>query len=105
MYLKCLLICQLLAILLVKDSLALTCIPCYMRKCPVDLSCPGGTVMGVCGCCQDCARVKNENCGGPFNLFGICDQGLKCVKSEWDLFDSVGVCQEEFIEKLKRLRK
>lgn len=60
MYLKCLLICQLLAIVLVEDSLALTCNRCSMLKCSSDLSCPGGKVMDVCGCCPVCAKVKNE---------------------------------------------
>ncbi|MCI4394683.1 hypothetical protein PGIGA_G00171500 [Pangasianodon gigas] len=92
---KWLLICQLLIILLVKDSLALTCMPCHEVQCPPDPTCPGGKVWGVCGCCLECAKVKNEKCGGLYGFSGTCDQGLECVHRGWDMFDSEGVCQEK----------
>ncbi|KAG7314416.1 hypothetical protein KOW79_021719 [Hemibagrus wyckioides] len=105
MYLKCLLVCQLLAILLVKDSQAMSCIPCYMRKCSEDLTCPGGKVLDACGCCMNCARVKDEPCAGPYNYLGFCDTDLECVKEKPVTFNSMGVCKETFIAKLKQLRK
>lgn len=38
----------------------------------------GGTTLDVCGCCTVCAKVEGEACGGPWNLKGVCDKGLKC---------------------------
>ncbi|KAK2816638.1 hypothetical protein Q7C36_022909 [Tachysurus vachellii] len=104
MYLKCLLLCQLMTFLLVEDSQALSCIPCSMRMCPSDLRCPGGKVRETCDCCLKCAMVEGETCGGLYNYLGICDEGLECVKEEPTKF-SKGVCHETFLAKLKRLRK
>ncbi|GAA6096680.1 single insulin-like growth factor-binding domain protein-2 [Tachysurus ichikawai] len=105
MYLKCLLLCQLMTFLLVEDSQALSCIPCYMRKCSPDLRCAGGKVLDACGCCMTCAIGEGEPCGGPYNNLGVCDKDLECVKEEPVTFNSMGVCHETFLAKLKRLRK
>ncbi|KAF5896583.1 cysteine-rich motor neuron 1 protein-like, partial [Clarias magur] len=90
---KCLLLCQLLAFLLVEQSLALSCLPCYKAQCPTDLNCLGGKAQSVCGCCLVCAKVKNEECGGPYDVYGTCDEGLVCVRRGWDMFNSPGVCR------------
>ena len=34
----------------------------------------------MCRCCEVCAFVKDEVCGGRGGIFGACDQGLKCKK-------------------------
>lgn len=42
----------------------------------------GGIVKDICGCCDVCAKVLGERCGGPFYRGRTCDEGLKCVKKE-----------------------
>jgi hypothetical protein len=63
---------------------ALSCLPCTEDKClPLyKLHCKGGRVKDVCGCCPACAKVIGEECGGPWNIAGICDSGLECIKSK-----------------------
>ena len=65
---------------------ALSCGPCNSRShsacAPLyKLNCKGGLVKDVCGCCAICAKLKGEKCGGPWNLYGKCDDGLICYKS------------------------
>ncbi|KAI4897407.1 hypothetical protein NFI96_005672 [Prochilodus magdalenae] len=50
----------LLLLLLVKSSWGLRCEPCDMVKCPDQLTCPGGKVLGPCKCCYQCAKQKGE---------------------------------------------
>ena len=80
---------------------ALSCPKCDagVIKCPEihKLKCKGRLVTDVCGCCAVCAKVKGENCGGPFNITGKCDCGLKCLKSPKDIatmgeFNAKGTC-------------
>ena len=68
---------------------SLSCIPCKDSQCtPVaKLNCQGGLKMGVCGCCKVCAKIKGEKCGGIWDHFGKCDDGLTCVS---DTKDSTG---------------
>lgn len=40
----------------------------------------GSIVKGTCGCCDECAKVRGETCGGTFHVFGRCDIGLTCKK-------------------------
>lgn len=60
-------------------------------KCPDDCSqvmcvslstlkefCKGGIVYGICGCCQVCAKIEGESCGGLSDSYGKCDTGLLC---------------------------
>ncbi|XP_037071866.1 cysteine-rich motor neuron 1 protein-like isoform X2 [Pollicipes pollicipes] len=61
-------------------SAALSCTPCEKTTC-VEVSCPGRTVRDVCGCCDVCARGLGERCGGYFDSFGLCDDGLVCQTS------------------------
>lgn len=61
------------------------------------LDCKGGLVSDPCMCCAVCAKIKGENCGGPFNITGKCDCGLKCLKSPKDIesmgeFNANGLC-------------
>ena len=82
-------------------SKALSCLRCDspLVKCkPVNtLNCAGGLVRGVCGCCAVCAKVKGEKCGGPWNIRGKCDCGLRCRKSPQVIaqvgeFSAEGIC-------------
>ncbi|XP_034156701.2 uncharacterized protein LOC113531215 isoform X2 [Pangasianodon hypophthalmus] len=99
MYLKGLIISQFLVVLVVKNSSALSCVPCYLLSgCP-ELKCPGGKVIGLCGCCYVCAKQLDERCGGLYGLIGTCDQGLQCVLPPQEVNETVtiihhvGVCQ------------
>ncbi|CAL1543997.1 unnamed protein product [Lymnaea stagnalis] len=79
---------------------ALSCLPCEPQQCPNTTDCPGGLVMGVCMCCQECARQVNESCGGPFGTLGTCDRNLHCLVSAPVYEDGLvyanedGICQE-----------
>lgn len=91
---------------LVEWTVALQCPP--LSQCdpltPCDRSvlakCAGGVVRDVCGCCDTCAKVENETCGGLHGLKGECDEGLICVfvnsKVYPPLGDEEGICQGEF---------
>ena len=35
-------------------------------------------VWDSCDCCKICGRMEGEFCGGQFNHYGRCGQGLKC---------------------------
>ena len=63
---------------------ALKCAPCTEIKCrPLhEMNCKGGLVRDPiqCGCCATCAKLIGEECGGLWNIGGVCDCGLKCIK-------------------------
>jgi hypothetical protein len=60
---------------------SLSCMPCGKWTCPPEnkLNCTGGLTLGICGCCNVCAKVEGEKCGGLWNMLGTCDDGLTCV--------------------------
>ena len=58
---------------------SLSCVACDRWTCRPPLNCKGGLTLGVCGCCNVCAKVEGEECGGLWNLSGTCDKGLTCV--------------------------
>ncbi|KAL7838725.1 hypothetical protein AOLI_G00271290 [Acnodon oligacanthus] len=91
--LKLTLISQVLLLLLLENSWALSCLPCYTVACQEPL-CPGEKVLGPCNCCYECAKQKKESCGGPFGMDGQCDLGLKCVTRP-HVMDDTGVCEEK----------
>lgn len=64
-------------LLLAGGASALSCAPCGDTPCP-EVSCPGGTVLDACGCCQVCARGEGDRCGGYFDTLGRCGEGLEC---------------------------
>ncbi|CAD5118232.1 DgyrCDS6953 [Dimorphilus gyrociliatus] len=74
---------------------------CMERK----LTCRGGKVKGICGCCDKCAKVLNENCGGVYYYLGKCDKDLVCkplIKTRRrKLWPGKGRC----VRKVKRERK
>jgi len=85
---------------------ALSCVSCHEQTCkPVEeLGCKGGVVSGICGCCRTCAKVKDESCGGPWNMRGICDRGLTCYKTPGQFqFQALGVCRSsKWVRLMKR---
>ncbi|CAK9300775.1 unnamed protein product [Gordionus sp. m RMFG-2023] len=61
---------------------ALSC-PCHNlpTKCstPTPTDCKGDITKDACGCCDVCAKVKDEECGGPFRTSGsLFNQGV-CI--------------------------
>uniref|UniRef100_A0A1W7R945 Venom protein n=1 Tax=Hadrurus spadix TaxID=141984 RepID=A0A1W7R945_9SCOR len=56
-------------------------------------NCALGEVKGVCECCNECARVRNEPCGGMYNYAGICGAGLKCEPNDFKQLP--GICIPE----------
>ena len=77
-------------------SNALSCLPCRDVTCPpvYQLRCSGGLVYDACKCCAACAKVKGEKCGGPWNISGVCDCGLRCFKGRKGSGDinAEGIC-------------
>ena len=43
---------------------------------------------------RKCAKVVDEECGGPWNILGLCDDGLVCIKQNPHDFNAHGVCLE-----------
>ena len=35
-----------------------------------------------CDCCNVCLRNENEVCGGKYQMYGICEEGLICYQTE-----------------------
>ncbi|XP_036436836.1 single insulin-like growth factor-binding domain protein-2 [Colossoma macropomum] len=92
MCLRRVLISQVVLLLVVESGWTLSCLPCYMVRCPEVLQCAGGKVLEPCICCYECAKQKDEICGGPFDNSGTCDEGLECLRSGRY---NEGVCREK----------
>ncbi|XP_023241814.1 venom protein 302-like [Centruroides sculpturatus] len=86
-------------------GLSLLCVPCSEIDCvdKTEEDCPSvGVTMYVCGCCKVCAEGIGQECGGLYNLSGICGRNLECVKpplpkefgEDMENF-SIGTCQEK----------
>lgn len=58
---------------------SLSCLSCHDFDCGPPPKCKGGTVLDICGCCKECAKLEGEICGGDWGELGSCDSGLKCV--------------------------
>uniref|UniRef100_A0A8C4T368 Uncharacterized protein n=1 Tax=Erpetoichthys calabaricus TaxID=27687 RepID=A0A8C4T368_ERPCA len=57
------------------------CGPCKPDLCPpTPPSCPAGTVLDDCGCCEECANVEGQMCDpdGSQKFYGRCGEGLEC---------------------------
>ena len=63
----------------VRTVSALSCTSCDETTCVEPLNCKAGLVKGLCGCCNVCAKLENQRCGGPWYIHGKCAEGLKCV--------------------------
>ncbi|XP_065661866.1 venom protein 302 [Hydra vulgaris] len=70
----------LLIILVLEVVMCLRCRPCEPDLCPPRPLCNGGYVKGICGCCDTCAKVDGEKCGGLWNMYGKCDVGFVCAQ-------------------------
>uniref|UniRef100_H2UFE2 Cysteine-rich motor neuron 1 protein n=1 Tax=Takifugu rubripes TaxID=31033 RepID=H2UFE2_TAKRU len=70
-------------IFLVRGLWAHECTPCNLRTCPVKAphDCEGGRTLArdPCGCCDQCARLELEPCGGQDWAHGYCALGLTCA--------------------------
>ncbi|XP_066920267.1 cysteine-rich motor neuron 1 protein-like [Clytia hemisphaerica] len=90
-------------VFVVMETDCLLCDP--MPKC-TDFECfdhepecgEGGVVSKTltCGCCLECAKQVNEECGGPYHYYGRCDHALVCVPklAVRDRYP-VGVCKSK----------
>jgi len=97
---------------LISEGLSLRCLPCQEAECSPPSCCASGSVtLGVCGCCQVCAKAEGETCGGPWATSGSCAAGLRCFRQcgdvedeeycrDYGLFNAYGVCVEERKAKL-----
>ncbi|KAJ7989085.1 hypothetical protein DPEC_G00315880 [Dallia pectoralis] len=57
------------------------CSPCDLRTCSATEPCHGDRTLAKdpCGCCDQCARLEWEPCGGPDWTLGYCAPGLTCA--------------------------
>ncbi|XP_077314506.1 cysteine-rich motor neuron 1 protein-like [Lithobates pipiens] len=81
-----------------QTNAAYNCTACEKRKCPQYVTpCAGHTAIDPCGCCEHCAKMKSDPCGGPDWELGYCDRGLRCVGiTGTELVDipNTGICKE-----------
>ena len=89
------LLSSLAVVLMAVGTRSLSCQGCP-PSCPSteELECRGGTVSDLCGCCDVCAKVVGEECGGPFNMLGTCDEGLHCDIPDPEDMNAHGECVE-----------
>ena len=80
-----------LILVTLSGSEALSCMRCDPLNCSEPSNCKGGLVSDVCGCCDVCAQVLGEECGGPWDIYGKCDAGLEC-DADKDDFNAQGKC-------------
>ncbi|XP_019622837.1 PREDICTED: venom protein 302-like [Branchiostoma belcheri] len=80
---KILIVCLVL-LAKVNGLAALSCQTCEEVVCEEPPKCKANAnyVKDVCGCCDVCAKVKGEDCGGEWNIHGICADGLICQYPE-----------------------
>nr|XP_039267350.1 serine protease inhibitor swm-1-like [Styela clava] len=72
-------ICLLIAIGFISTCFGLSCIPCEDIVCKTPV-CTTKIVKDECRCCDVCSKSIGERCGGPWNISGLCDNGLTCHK-------------------------
>ncbi|XP_042244625.1 cysteine-rich motor neuron 1 protein isoform X2 [Thunnus maccoyii] len=85
---------------LVRALSAHECTPCNLRTCPVKAphGCEGGRTLArdPCGCCDQCARLEWEPCGGKDWAHGYCALGLTCASINQTgvaTIPEIGVCK------------
>ncbi|CAB1434145.1 unnamed protein product [Pleuronectes platessa] len=99
MFSKCSVV--LLSVLVLARALsAHECTPCDLRTCPLKAAhgCEGGRTLArdPCGCCDQCARLEWEPCGGQDWAHGYCALGLTCASvngSGAATIPEIGVCK------------
>uniref|UniRef100_A0AAY4CKR8 Cysteine-rich motor neuron 1 protein n=1 Tax=Denticeps clupeoides TaxID=299321 RepID=A0AAY4CKR8_9TELE len=88
-------------LVLLRAAAAYECAPCHLRTCP--LRAPRGCgnartlARDPCGCCDRCARLEREPCGGRDWALGYCALGLTCAstnRSGAAAIPEVGVCTD-----------
>uniref|UniRef100_UPI00358F912A insulin-like growth factor-binding protein 7 n=1 Tax=Myxine glutinosa TaxID=7769 RepID=UPI00358F912A len=64
-----------------------SCQTCDLSKCPPLAleGCPQGELKDHCGCCQVCAHVEGEPCGGRNRRYGRCASGYQCRRPEQEV--------------------
>uniref|UniRef100_A0A4Q8K956 U46-Sparatoxin-Hju1a_1 n=1 Tax=Heteropoda jugulans TaxID=1358901 RepID=A0A4Q8K956_9ARAC len=84
---------------LIVSCLALDCPECNRDICKDPGPCRFGQTTDACGCCPVCYKGVGEECGGPWNVFGLCANHLSCIRlsGEKDTdpireFNAVGKC-------------
>ncbi|KAI8485102.1 hypothetical protein Bbelb_372080 [Branchiostoma belcheri] len=58
---------------------ALSCLQCGTFTCPPVPRCAGDVTKDACDCCDVCAKIEGQSCGGPWDTSGTCSSGLTCV--------------------------
>ncbi|CAL4068456.1 unnamed protein product [Meganyctiphanes norvegica] len=84
---------------LANRSFALSCVgPSDEFDCGDPPTCSYGLTTDACGHCSACFKGPDEKCGGPWNIIGICAEGLKCELDQTfpDLndFNKDGICEK-----------
>uniref|UniRef100_A0A8C4QV03 Insulin-like growth factor binding protein 7 n=1 Tax=Eptatretus burgeri TaxID=7764 RepID=A0A8C4QV03_EPTBU len=73
-----------------------SCQTCELSKCPPvpHEGCPQGALKDHCDCCQVCAHVEGESCGGRHGKYGRCASGYQCQRPEKEVEQrrAKGVC-------------
>ncbi|CAL8272316.1 unnamed protein product [Merluccius merluccius] len=92
-------------LILARTLAAHECTPCGLRTCPSKhahgahgAQCEGGrsSVRDPCGCCDQCARLEWEPCGGQDWVLGYCALGLTCAsfnRTGAAVLPEIGVCK------------
>lgn len=87
---------------LLRASAGQVCVPCPVRACPPvsEQGCEEGRVLArdPCGCCDQCARLEMELCGGENWQLGYCAAGLTCTALNHTgavRIPDIGVCKGE----------
>ncbi|XP_039249283.2 uncharacterized protein LOC120326987 isoform X1 [Styela clava] len=65
----------------------LSCMPCSNRTCETPSCNSSGYALGICACCDVCAKPYNASCGGLWNLEGTCDKNLTCYHTPEQLIE------------------
>ncbi|KAK3563107.1 hypothetical protein QTP86_016344 [Hemibagrus guttatus] len=97
---------------LLRASAGQVCAPCTTRACPpvTAQGCEEGRVLArdPCGCCDQCARLEVEVCGGENWQLGFCAPGLTCTALNHTgaiTIPDKGVCKEARLHERERRDK
>ena len=64
----------------IPGSSSLACRTCNPQTCRNPSCCDSGRLIkDACGCCGFCAKRLHTACGGPWNQYGTCQQGTRCL--------------------------
>jgi len=87
---------------LLSRALSLSCPSCDKSLCETPSGCIAGIITDACGCCDECARNVDEECGGPWVVSG-CGDGLTCDREHSNIqfadpINNFGICIEGVCE-------